>query len=88
VQATNLEVQLSDCLGDSHRVRVVNADDLGWRLHATIRGTPFSKRCHDWQSVERTLSWLRRHAHEPLRKFSAAAEKRAAAQPRRLEAGG
>lgn len=66
VAHTHLELQFLDFLGHAHRVRVVVADGHGWHLHVTINGAPFSKRCHDWQAVERTMAWLRRHAHEPL----------------------
>jgi hypothetical protein len=34
----------------------------GWVVEASLDGRPFSKRCGSWQSVERTVYWLRRHA--------------------------
>ena len=37
-----------------------------WTLRASIDGRPFTRECHSWQGVERTLTWLRRHAHESV----------------------
>jgi hypothetical protein len=60
------DLHFADVTGRAHVVRVVTADGHDWHLHATIDGRTFSKHCHDWQSVERMLTWLRHHSHEPL----------------------
>lgn len=61
---TNIDLHFADALG---RARVLHAvvSDGGWSLHASIEGATFTKRCDSWQAVERTLTWLRRHAHVP-----------------------
>ncbi|HEX6162493.1 MAG TPA: hypothetical protein VFZ31_03950 [Vicinamibacterales bacterium] len=59
-------LHFSDLHGRAHVVRVLTADGHDWHLHTTIDGQSFSKHCHNWQAVERTLTWLRNHCHEPL----------------------
>ena len=36
----------------------------GWIVQTSVEGQHFSRHCGSWQGVERTLFWLRRHAHE------------------------
>ncbi len=36
----------------------------GWLVQTSVEGQHFSRHCGSWQGVERTLFWLRRHAHE------------------------
>jgi hypothetical protein len=64
--ANNVDLHFADSLGRAHVVRVVTMDGHDWHLCATIDGRMFSKHCSSWQRVERVLTWLRRHAHEPL----------------------
>lgn len=59
-------LHFSDLNGRAYVVRVLTADGHDWHLHTTIDGQSFSKHCHNWQAVERTLTWLRHHCHEPL----------------------
>lgn len=61
---TNIDLQFSDALGRAHHVKVLTIDGRGWHLHAALAGQNFDKHCGNWQGVERTLNWLRRHAHE------------------------
>ena len=59
-------LHFSDLHGRAHVVRVLTCDGHGWHLHTRVDGQAFSKHCHNWQAVERTLTWLRHHCHEPL----------------------
>ena len=61
---THIDLQFSDALGAAHHVEVLSIDGRGWHLHAALAGWNFDKHCGSWQGVERTLNWLRRHAHE------------------------
>jgi len=64
VPHTNIDLNISDALGRSHHVEVLTIDGRGWHLHTALAGRPFDKHCSNWEGVERTLNWLRRHAHE------------------------
>jgi hypothetical protein len=66
VSLTNFDLHFADFTGREHVVRVASTDGLDWHLRASIDGRLFSKHCATWQGVERTLHWLRLHAHEPL----------------------
>lgn len=62
---TSIDLQFADALGRAHHAHVLTTDGLGWHVHASLEGHSFDKHCGSWQAVERTLNWLRRHAHEP-----------------------
>ena len=64
METTLNHLKFRDLNGRSHVVRVLTADGHDWHLETTIEGRPFSKHCHNWQAVERTLTWLRHHGHE------------------------
>lgn len=36
----------------------------GWLVETSVEGQAFTRHCGNWQAVERTLHWLRLHAHE------------------------
>jgi hypothetical protein len=44
-------------------LRAVMQGADGWLVQTTVHGEPVSRRCENWQSVERTLFSLRRQAH-------------------------
>ena len=56
---TTIDLRISDFLGHEQLIHAVTLNGHGWRLHATLDGGSFDKHCNDWQSVERTLNWLR-----------------------------
>lgn len=64
--ANTLDLHFSDTSGRRHVLRVVPMDGCDWHLHVMMHGRAFSKHCSSWQGVERSLMWLRRHAHESL----------------------
>lgn len=66
MQQTSIEFQFQDVMQRPHVARAVSNGGHDWHLSTTIDGHVFTKRCSNWERVERTLSWLRRHAHEPL----------------------
>lgn len=61
---TPLVLNFADARGRRHLVEAAVERDV-WTLRTSIDGRPFTRECHNWQGVERTLMWLRRHAHEP-----------------------
>lgn len=56
---TSIDLRISNFLGHEQLIHAVSLDGHGWRLHAALDGNSFDKHCNDWQSVERTLNWLR-----------------------------
>jgi hypothetical protein len=66
VQNTHIRLQFNDQAQRPHVAQAVSRGGHDWHLSATIDGQTFTKHCSSWQGVERTMSWLRRHAHEPL----------------------
>lgn len=64
---THIPVVLSfaDARGRRHLVEASVERDV-WILRTSIDGRPFRRECHSWQAVERTLTWLERHALESL----------------------
>ena len=60
-----IDFTFTDANGRDHVLRAVTLDGREWHLHAALDGRTFTRRCTDWQRVERTLRWLRAHAHEP-----------------------
>lgn len=69
---TTIDVRISDFLGHEQLIHAVSLDGHGWRLHAALDGSSFDKHCNDWQSVERTLNWLRTTAGRQAAKPPAA----------------
>ena len=59
--STHVHLRITDAHGREHDVRAV-MNGPGWMVEASLGGRPFSKHCDSWQSVERTVFWLRRHA--------------------------
>jgi hypothetical protein len=53
-----------DVHGREHVLHANSVEGREWHLHASLDGVTFSRRCSDWQRVERALRWLRAHAHE------------------------
>ena len=62
---TPVVLNFADARGRRHLVEASVERDV-WTLRTSIDGRPFTRECHSWQAVERTLTWLRRHAHEPV----------------------
>lgn len=56
-----------DALGRRQLAHARLVDGQTWRVFSDLGGRNFSRECGSWQGVERTLIWLRRHAHEPGR---------------------
>ena len=69
---TAIDLHISDSLGHDQFIHAVTLNGNGWRLHATLDGGSFDKHCNDWQSVERTLNWLRITGGRPSAKPPAA----------------
>ena len=77
VPHTSIDLRILNFLGHEQLVHAVSLDGHGWRLHAALNGGCFDKHCNDWQSVERTLNWLRttegrQHAKPPARRSTLA----------------
>ena len=62
---TPVVLNFADARGRRHLVQASIDRDV-WTLRTSIDGRLFTRECHSWQSVERTLTWLGRHAHEPV----------------------
>ena len=62
---TPVVLNFADARGRRHLVQASIERDV-WMLRGSIDGRLFTRECHRWQAVERTLTWLRRHAHEPV----------------------
>jgi hypothetical protein len=58
-------LNFADARGRRHLVEASVERDV-WTLRTSINGRPFTRECHSWQAVERTLTWLCRHAHESV----------------------
>jgi hypothetical protein len=58
-------LQFIDSRGRQQVVYATMHDPGLWEVRGTVSGQPFARQCHGWQAVERTVVWLRRHAHEP-----------------------
>src|SRR5688572_6313911 len=65
VTQTPLVLNFADARGRRHLVEASVERDV-WTLRTSIDGRPFTRECHSWQAVERTLTWLRRHAPESV----------------------
>ena len=62
---TPVVLNFADARGRRHLVEASVDRDV-WSLRTSIDGRVFTRDCHSWQGVERTLTWLRRHAHESI----------------------
>lgn len=62
---TPVVLNFADARGRRHLVEASVERDV-WSLRTSIDGRVFTRECHSWQGVERTLTWLGRHAHESL----------------------
>ena len=71
VSQTTLDLHFADSLGRERVVYASAVDGLGWYVRASLDGCLFTKYCSDWQSVERTVTWLRIHVHLRARRTGA-----------------
>ena len=62
---TPVVLNFADARGRQHLVEASVERDV-WSLRTSIDGRVFTRECHSWQAVERTLTWLRLHAHESV----------------------
>lgn len=62
--STYVDLRFTDARGREHVVYAAMRDSGGWDVRGIVGGRPFSRSCDGWQAVERTVFWLRRHAHE------------------------
>jgi hypothetical protein len=58
-------LRFTDAQGRQQVVYAAMRDTGVWDVRGIVGGRPFSRECSGWQAVERTVFWLRRHAHEP-----------------------
>ena len=61
---TPVDLHFLDVRGEDHVVHAVTTDGHGWHVKAAFGEETFTRHCSSWQGVERTVNWLRRHAHE------------------------
>jgi hypothetical protein len=59
-----VDSRFTDALGRQQVMRAMMSGADGWLVQTSVEGRPFARHCGDWQGVERTLFWLRRHVHE------------------------
>ena len=75
--STYVDLRFTDACGRQQVVYAMMHDSGAWDVRGIVSGQPFSRACDSWQAVERTVLWLRRHAHEqaapPARQFAAVA---------------
>ena len=64
---TSVTLYFHDALGRRQRANARLLDGHTWQVVSEVSGRSFSRECWSWQGVERTLTWLRRHGHEPER---------------------
>lgn len=62
---TYVDLRFTDARGRQQVVYASMRDSGVWDVRGIVGGRPFSRACDGWQAVERTVFWLRRHAHEP-----------------------
>ena len=62
---TPVVLKFADARGHRHLIEASIERDV-WTLRTSIDGRLFTRECHSWQGVERTITWLRRHGHEPV----------------------
>lgn len=68
---TPVDLHFLDERGEDHVVHVATTDGHGWHVRISLGEETITRHCASWQSVERTVSWLRRHAHESTRHLTA-----------------
>jgi hypothetical protein len=61
VTETSIDLRYSDARGEPRVLRATLVDGASWDLSASLEGEIYTRRCHSWQSVERTLFYLRHH---------------------------
>ena len=59
-----VDIRFTDALGRQQVMRASASAVDGWLVQTSVEGQLFTRHCGNWQGVERTLFWLRRHAHE------------------------
>jgi len=64
VPHTEIDLHFTDLLRHNHVLHAEALEGGGWTLLALVEGRTFTKRCSHWQAVERSLMWLRHHAHD------------------------
>lgn len=57
----SVDLRYSDARGQPRVLRATLVDGASWDLSASLEGELYTRRCHSWQSVERTLFYLRHH---------------------------
>ena len=63
---THVDLRFTDGEGRSQILRAEMDDQGDWLVQSSLGGRHFTRRCGNWQGVERTLTWLRSHAHHRL----------------------
>lgn len=63
---TQVDLRFTDGEGRSQIVRAEMDDQGDWLVRSSLGGRHFTRRCGNWQGVERTLAWLRSHAHRQM----------------------
>lgn len=75
--STYVDLRFTDVRGRQQVVYAAMSESGVWDVRGIVGGQPFSRACDSWQAVERTVLWLRHHAHEqpapPARLFAAVA---------------
>jgi hypothetical protein len=66
VTSTFVDLPFTDAKGRRRVVYAAMRDSGDWDVRGIVGGRLFSRQCDSWQGVERTVLWLRRHAHEPV----------------------
>lgn len=61
---TYVDLRFTDARGREQVVYATMRNSGVWDVRGIVAGDPFSRACDRWQAVERTVFWLRRHAHE------------------------
>jgi hypothetical protein len=64
VTHTQVDIRFTDALGRQQVMRATMSAADGWLVQTSVEGQAFTRHCGNWQAVERTLLWLRRHGHE------------------------
>ncbi|HEX4914917.1 MAG TPA: hypothetical protein VFV51_13210 [Vicinamibacterales bacterium] len=67
---TSVTLYFDDALGRRQHAKARLIDGHTWQVFSDVSGRTFSRECWSWQGVERMLTWLRRHGHEPERASS------------------
>jgi hypothetical protein len=62
VSNTPVDLHFCDVAGHDRVLHTMTTDGHGWHLRALLARGMFTRHCHSWQAVERTVNWLHRHA--------------------------